>query len=333
MSMMFIAPLSEPATTLEELDEVLEGLFEAELAPYPARLIHQAARAGTLESAPQPAVGAEDLALRMIKRIHDGVSLLKDDGMDLRSVCSRCAHDYKACRGKPNFGDETIDTRHSPVNLIAQVLLKLAEVVRLLRASPTTHEAFLAALTARNAAIEGDDSTVDEFSRTWLGITRPEQWREAVQSALLGDWVDALGWGLANGPATLELLRQHARTEHRRLQPLWERKVCGRRLRLLDDPVADGLTLRDALADHRRPEDAVLAGELADSRLTSVLRSLKPDEAAVAAVWMQADRITWAEAAAATGVDNPADLGERVRRKLRRLGNLHTQRASAAVAR
>ncbi|MDG4865234.1 hypothetical protein P8605_44520, partial [Streptomyces sp. T-3] len=50
--------------------------------------------------------------------------------------------------------------------------------------------ALRAALRARHAAIHGQDAEVDTFARTWLGLSKLEEWREAVSTALLGDWMD-----------------------------------------------------------------------------------------------------------------------------------------------
>ncbi|MFE9427743.1 hypothetical protein ACFYNO_32825 [Kitasatospora sp. NPDC006697] len=191
--------------------------------------------------------------------------------------------------------------------------------------------ALMAVLTARNAAIEGDTATVDAFSRDWLGLSDPARWREAVENALLGDWVQHLGRGLLRDPDLLGLLHRHTRIEHRHLQPLWERRVRGRRLRLLQDPVAEGLVLADLIADPRRFEDTIFAAELADSRLAAVLSGLAPVEAAVAAAYAADPKASWTEAAAAAGHPAPEAFGDRVRRKLKRLGERHTARAHAVA--
>ncbi|TXS44250.1 hypothetical protein [Streptomyces sp. t39] len=73
----------------------------------------------------------------------------------------------------------------------------------------------------------------------------------------------------------------------------------------------------------------MLHHQLDDERLRTVLRGLTADEAAVAARWAQGAG-TWTESA--LGADLPAAYGERVRRKLHRLGARQAQRA-VAVAR
>ncbi|MFJ4781255.1 hypothetical protein [Streptomyces sp. NPDC088762] len=196
------------------------------------------------------------------------------------------------------------------------------------------------ALSARNAAIEGDSEGVDLFSGSWLKLDRPAAWRPAVEMALLGDWVGALGNGTAHTPALVDRLRRDARTEHRHLQPLWERKAGGTRTVLLSTPVGDGLVVGDLLATSATPEDTVLSHEFTDLRIPAVLRRLRPPEERVALQWARPGTTSWAEAATRaiahdaaklTGFD-PFALGERVRRKLRRLGDSHTARTTAAKA-
>ncbi|MGA5066393.1 hypothetical protein ACPB9E_21970 [Streptomyces exfoliatus] len=227
-----------------------------------------------------------------------------------------------------NVEREYTDTRHSPVNFIAAVLKALA-VQLTSYPVPVAREAVIAALVARNAAIEGDIETVDEFAKTWLGIGRPDRWREAVETALLGDWVETLGARLSGDAEVMALLGRHARVEHMHLQPIWERKACGHRLRLLEDPVSEGRTLGDFITDRRLPEDRVL-GRVEDDRVPSVLRALAPEERAVAEVYA-ASRMTWSQAAEATGADDPVAFGERVRRKLKRLGRRRQELAAVAV--
>ncbi|MFD5767184.1 hypothetical protein ACFWIN_15345, partial [Streptomyces sp. NPDC127049] len=227
-----------------------------------------------------------------------------------------------------NIDEEGEDARHSPVNFIAAVLKALA-AQRKCPDVTVAREAVVAALVARNAAIEGDTETVDEFARSWLGIGRADMWREAVEMALLGDWVETLGARLSEDAEVMALLGRHARVEHVHLQPIWERKAWGHRLRLLQDPVGDGLTLGDFVTDRRLPEDEVL-GLVEDGRLSSVLRALNPEERVVAEAYAT-NRVTWSQAAEATEVDDPVAFGERVRRKCKRLGRRWQERATAAA--
>jgi hypothetical protein len=211
-------------------------------------------------------------------------------------------------------------------SVIGNLLLILAEGLDQLP-PPPLRSALLAALAARNAAIEGDTERVDAFSEEWLGLSHPKKWREAVEMALLGDWVDALGRGKGADRYVLDLLERHARTEHRALQPLWERRTRGKRTVLLSQPVSTNLTVQDLLAEHRTPESE-LFGELVDSRLLAVLRGLKADESALARAWA-ASSDTWYEAALGNGL--PPACGERVRRKLKRLGKRYEERQANAT--
>ncbi|MGW7026752.1 hypothetical protein ACWGFX_06100 [Streptomyces xanthophaeus] len=212
--------------------------------------------------------------------------------------------------------------------VVGEWLLMLARHCRPREEHTIVRLALGAALTARAGAVHGDTDAVDTFSRTWLGLAQPERWREAVEMALLGDWVSALGGGAATATTVVSVLRHDAETEHLRLQPLWERRVQGRRTALLGQPVGGTWTLEDLLVDHRTPESQTLAAERSDSRLAVVLRALHPDEESTAWTWAE-DGTGWDRAAVAAG--HPASYGERVRRKLKRLGTRYTVRAQAAV--
>ncbi|WP_412075295.1 hypothetical protein ACLF6K_04850 [Streptomyces xanthophaeus] len=191
--------------------------------------------------------------------------------------------------------------------------------------------ALLWTLHARIGAIRGDTPEVDAFAHWCLGITKTDpEWREAVSMALMQDCFHDYLDGRTTVVDLLRTLKREAATFHQQQQPLWERKVRGRRLQLLDTRVASGLTLGDLISDKRLSEPDFLATELTDQRIVTVLRDLRPDETAVALAWMQTDGITWAEAAASVCAPEPAALGDRVRRKLRRLGRRHSERAIAA---
>ncbi|MER5483706.1 hypothetical protein ABT024_10860 [Streptomyces sp. NPDC002812] len=186
------------------------------------------------------------------------------------------------------------------------------------------------ALVARNAAIDGDHDTVDEFSRTWLGLEHPARWRAAVEMALLGDWVDALHDRAVDDPALRHLLRREADEAHHQMLPLWEHRTRSQRVTLLSRPVGDGLTLADVVTDRRCPESLLVDDEFQDPRVGAVLRQLAEPEEKVARTWA-AGADSWAVAAVDSA--QPAAYGERVRRKLHRLGARQTERAAAAVTR
>ncbi|MFG2340196.1 hypothetical protein [Streptomyces yangpuensis] len=193
------------------------------------------------------------------------------------------------------------------------------------------------AITARNAVIEGDRAEVDTFSRLWLRLDRPAAWRPAVEMALLGNWVSTLGDGTADTHALLGRLVPQVQAEHRYLQPLWDRKVRGARTILLGSPAGDDRVLGDLLVTSVTPESLVLAAEFTDPRISAVLRQLQPSERLVALQWARPGTTSWSEAAArviaveAARLEGivPFALGERVRRKLKRLGDRHTARTSA----
>lgn len=189
--------------------------------------------------------------------------------------------------------------------------------------------ALFAALDSRQAAIEGCNHAVDRFSRHWLGIRKVREWREAVSTALMGDWVNALGDGVGDA-AVVRSIQRESHTVHRQLQPLWERKVRGNGVNLLDKPVGEGLTLGDLVTDGQQPEDEALRDEIDDPRLLAVLAALDPVEREVVRAWAYGEAENWQQAAQLIEVENAEAVGERVRRKLRRLGLRHSQREMAA---
>lgn len=95
----------------------------------------------------------------------------------------------------------------------AGILLDLEEKLRHCTPWPD-RSALREALSARNAAIEGDSERVDLFSKSWLKLDRPAAWRPAVEMALLGDWVGTLrshqGW-LSAGADTVPVCRTRTR--------------------------------------------------------------------------------------------------------------------------
>lgn len=260
--------------------------------------------------------GATCLAAALDNTLQAHRAALRDDG--LRPVRPYLQEALLSCQS----------ARAQATALVGFALLKVAEAARRCPGQ-STRRAFLAALAARNAAIEGDGAAVDDFARTWLGLDHPERWRPAVEMALLGHWVDALGGGTADDPAVVALLRGHTDVEHRQLQPLWERRTRGKRVTLLSCPVGDGLTLADVVADRRSPEALVVDGEFRDGRVATVLGQLAAPAREVACAWAHGKE-SWEKAA--IRADQPADYGETVRRRLKRLGKRHVARAAAAAA-
>lgn len=225
----------------------------------------------------------------------------------------------------------------APVDGILATTYRLISLMLLALAEPgpwqlTRSERLLLqnALVARNAAIDGDHATVDDFSRTWLGLAHPARWRAAVEMALLGDWVDLLRDRAVDDPALRHLLRREADEAHHQLLPLWEHRTRGQRVTLLSRPVGDGLTLADVVTDRRCPEAVLVDDEFQDQRVSAVLRQLAEPEEKVARTWA-AGADSWVVAAVDSA--QPAAYGERVRRKLHRLGARQAERAAAAVKR
>ncbi|MEV4193789.1 hypothetical protein [Streptomyces toxytricini] len=195
-------------------------------------------------------------------------------------------------------------------------------------------EAVAAALHARRAILESVDDTdwrptVAAFSRRYLGIGRTdEQWLEAVSTALLGNWVSVLDLQQPAGDGTLHHLRQEARTVHRQLMPLWQRKAGPGRVWMLDYRFPSGETLHELVGASYRFDDETLTWFPDRYDACTVFDRLKEDEQHVARAFALGGG-SWAEAAAAAGL--PAQAGERVMRKLRRLGLQHQQRRATLV--
>ncbi len=189
----------------------------------------------------------------------------------------------------------------------------------------------ISALEGQHAAVNGCNCVVDQVARTTFGVRRPTaHWREAVSTALMSDWVPLLGESNADLRVP-RYLKSEADRAHRRLQPLWERKVNGRRVSLLDTPLGDGFTLWDLATDNREPDQDLFRTTIDEPRIRDVLAALNPDERDVALAYARNPSVrTWTEAAQFTGAARPDQFGERVRRKLKRLGERHKEHAANA---
>ena len=154
--------------------------------------------------------------------------------------------------------------------------------------------------------------------------------RDRVSTALIGEWATPLLSSCGRlSPEALHCLRSEARAVHRQLTPVWRRKISRSRVLLLDTPLGDGLTLYD-LVDGQMRTDPAIETAFGDPRLEAVLARLAPAERAVAMAWAHPSTGTWT-AAHLAGHADPEAFGERVRRKLKRLGALYTARSSAAA--
>lgn len=217
--------------------------------------------------------------------------------------------------------------------ILGQLLLFIGHVAQLdpdLETRERAREVMTDALAARRAILESTGSqdwqpAVARFARKHLGITSADaEWLEAVSTALVGNWIDALE---ADHGGTLHHLRREARTVHRQLMPLWQRKTGPGRVWMLDYRLPSGQTLHDLLAASYPTEEAALPWEPDRRDIAAVLGRLKEEEQRVARAYALHGG-SWAEAAAHAGL--PAQAGQRVMRKLRRLG-LQFQRQHAAA--
>jgi hypothetical protein len=184
---------------------------------------------------------------------------------------------------------------------------------------------FWAAVRARNAIIheENSEEIVREFMIKMLH-RRPngQPHVEAAKEALLED-----AWLKEEPEDIQEVLRRRITELHRNHRLIGDTKLGHRHIASLQAPLGRAgddsdmvLTLEDALADPCLVEDLVLSlPPFRDPRIDRVLVKLKPGEREVADLYVVHDDMTWDRAAAAAG--QPPAFGERVRRKLIRLGD------------
>ncbi len=189
------------------------------------------------------------------------------------------------------------------------------------------------ALGAREAALCDDGDRLDAFAEDVLGLWRGGRWREAVSTVLIGDWANPLfTGGRLDPPMVSNQLKAEAPAMHRRLTPLWRRRANGSRILLLDTSLGDGLTLHHLVAGSPSRQEMALGTEPDDVRAATILNNLLPSGRAVTLAWAHPGVGTWAKAALHIGAADPVAPGERVRRKLKRLGTQNDQRLAAANA-
>ncbi|MFJ4368891.1 hypothetical protein ACIP4S_32815 [Streptomyces chartreusis] len=159
---------------------------------------------------------------------------------------------------------------------------------------------------------------MDGVSAQALALPRSARWREAVETALIGDWNSAL-WDTGHLPSSaLGTLKAEVRALHRQLVPLWRRRTVHGRVLSLDADLG-GLSLYDLVATDVDLLGHTTGGVFEDDRLNRVLRGLDPAERAVVFAYAEGEGTTWTEAATAAGATDPTALGERVRRKAKRI--------------
>jgi hypothetical protein len=169
---------------------------------------------------------------------------------------------------------------------------------------------------------------MDGFGAEVLVTPRSDRWREAVSTALLGNWCDPL---LSTGhlPSTaLGALKAEARSVHRQLAPVWKRRTRHGRVLSLDAALGGGLSLHDLVAADVDLLARAAGGVFEDERLNTVLGGLDPAERRVVFAYAEGEGTTWAEAAAAAGATDPEAFGERVRRRVRRLADEQRRRTA-----
>ncbi|MFF1725422.1 hypothetical protein [Streptomyces sviceus] len=160
-----------------------------------------------------------------------------------------------------------------------------------------------------------------------LVLRRGERWREAISTALLGDWCEPL-WNTGQLPATaLGALRAESRRLHRELVPLWQQGTRRGRVLSLDADLG-GLSLYDLVATDVDCLEHTAGGVFEDERLNAVLAKLTTSERTVLYAYAKGEGTTWTEAAAVVGATDPIAFGERVRRKAKRLAAEQGRRAA-----
>lgn len=196
------------------------------------------------------------------------------------------------------------------------------------------------AVDVRDSIVCDDPATSRErlarFAVTYLGIDNPAR-VEAVGAALLHLPLAPDDPGGDYGRRTDDLLTdlsRETRRQRRALKRITDTQLFGRPVTSLDGPPLTtdpgAFTLGEVVACIRPRPDALpgLGDEFEDSRIKRILSMLSPVERLVAEEYTFGGGITWAEAAAKAGA--PERYGERVSRKLRRLGTTFMARLATA---
>ncbi|MGE5286973.1 MAG: hypothetical protein ACM3ML_07180 [Micromonosporaceae bacterium] len=196
--------------------------------------------------------------------------------------------------------------------------------------------AWAAALRARDAVLRGDQEAVAKFIEDWLKMHVTELRIEAVSAALLEP-----GWDAGTSDDPFELLndlRARGKRMARAVKPIWETRLNHHRVLLLGQPIntraGTPYTIADLVRDTRTAEDIALADAWDDEqRIQRILDPLRPDELAITTIYSGDSGLTWADAARRAGAADPAAMGERVRRKLKRLAAEQRRRTESQQTR
>ncbi|GGT44386.1 hypothetical protein [Streptomyces chromofuscus] len=197
----------------------------------------------------------------------------------------------------------------------------------LMHGSPSPRPELVQALLIRGSA-HWPGETIDVFGARVLTVPRSSRWREAVSGALDGEWCSSLVQSGYLPSTALGALREEARALHRQLVPLWRRRTRHGRVLSLDADLGDGLSLHDLVAADVDLLSRTTGGVFEDERLNRILRALDPAERAVVFAYAEGEGTTWTEAATAAGALDPEALGERVRRKAKRLAAEQNRRVA-----
>ncbi|MER5966819.1 hypothetical protein [Streptomyces sp. NPDC002057] len=171
------------------------------------------------------------------------------------------------------------------------------------------------ALNAREAAITGDKAAVHAYTTDTL--KRWSGWNEPISDALLGNWADPLYDDGRLTPDALKLFLAEAKVLNNQHKPIWAHETNRQKVRLLDTPLGEGMTLYDVLSE--QPADDLPFEGFEDQRLISIMEALTTDEREVFLCRSLRGVTNWPEAAMAAGHPEPAVMGQHVRRKAKRL--------------
>lgn len=169
---------------------------------------------------------------------------------------------------------------------------------------------------------------VDDFSAKVLAVPCGERWSEAVSTALVGSWADPLVYTGRLTDTAIGALRAEVRAVHRNLAPLWRRRTRHGRVLSLDASLGAGLSLYDLVAADIDLLARTRDGVFVDERLNQVLRALTEEERQVVFAYAEDGGSTWMDAAESCGAADPVGFGERVRRKIKRLGAEQARRTA-----
>ncbi|WP_051740549.1 hypothetical protein [Streptomyces xylophagus] len=184
-------------------------------------------------------------------------------------------------------------------------------------AKPVPH--LIRLLNAREGILEDRPWWVESVVSNVLALPQEPLWREAVYTALLGDWPDPLTDRRELTLQAVSVLRAEARTVHRQLVPIWRRRTRHGRVLSLDADLGDGYCLFDLLAAQAGPQLDLIHSARDQQRIGALLRALTPLERHVVLARAAGEATTWTEAAMVCQLEDPQAFGDRVRRKVLRL--------------